>query len=156
MSSASRSSLRLRLVGLAICIAPVSLCIRPDLIWYFTYLFNYWQCIPSHPGSQHTYKSCRTYTHRSLGLNSHWRNSHVFRATVIAKLNWYLLSAGLVRPLLCSGPNQTQFISTKVHETRLLLHQWPRHIVHRWRSRTRSLHLYTSKPSACTTTIPVP
>ena len=29
----------------------------------------------------------------------------------------------LVRPLLCSGPHQTQFISTTVHETRLLLHQ---------------------------------
>ena len=65
---------------------------------------------------------------------------------------WYLLSAGLVRPSLCSGLNHTQFISMKVHETWLLLYQWPRHIVHRWRSRIRSLHYYTSKPSTCTTT----
>jgi len=26
----------------AVCIASVSLCIRPDLVWYFTYLYNYY------------------------------------------------------------------------------------------------------------------
>ena len=26
----------------AVCIASVSLCIRPDLVWYFTYLSNYY------------------------------------------------------------------------------------------------------------------